>query len=102
MALESFFAGAVGWISVVGNIAPKLATDIYTYSQTGEYDKAWEAYHKVLPMCKFLEGSGKYIQIVKRVMDLQGLAGGPARLPRLGLSDEEDSKLQALLKDLEA
>ena len=101
LALESFFVGATGWISVAGNIVPTLVTELYNHVKNKEYDKAWEVYDKILPLCNFLEGSGKYVQIIKRGMDLQGLFGGPSRKPRLPLTPEEDAKLQELLESLE-
>ncbi|MGK7376349.1 4-hydroxy-tetrahydrodipicolinate synthase [Planococcus sp. 1R117A] len=101
LVLESFLAGATGWISVAGNIAPRLAIDLYDSVQKGDLETAWEIYDHLLPLCNFIEGSGKYVQIVKRAMDLQGLAGGPSRRPRLGLTEEEDAKLIDLLKSIE-
>ena len=64
---------------------------MYNHVQAGELDEAWELYDKLLPLCEFLEGSGKYVQITKRAMELKGLAGGPCRLPRLPLNEEEDA-----------
>lgn len=100
LALESFLVGATGWISVAGNIAPRLVTDLYNSVQEGNLDKAWNLYDSILPLCNFIEGSGKFVQIVKRAMDLQGLAGGPSRKPRLPLTEEEDNKLQELMNTL--
>ncbi|MCM3569960.1 4-hydroxy-tetrahydrodipicolinate synthase [Neobacillus mesonae] len=102
LVMESYFVGATGWIAVAGNIVPKLVTDMYNYFQQGEVEKAWEINDRILPLCEFLEGSGKYVQIVKRSMDLLGQAGGPARHPRLGLTREEDQKLKELLMNLTA
>ncbi|GGB42241.1 4-hydroxy-tetrahydrodipicolinate synthase [Lentibacillus populi] len=100
LALESFLVGATGWISVAGNIAPRLATDLFNCVQEGNIGRAWELYDKLLPLCNYIEGSGKYVQIVKRAMDLQGLAGGPSRKPRLPLTDEEDAQLKEILDSL--
>ncbi|WHX26293.1 4-hydroxy-tetrahydrodipicolinate synthase [Virgibacillus halodenitrificans] len=100
LVLESLLVGATGWISVAGNIVPKIATDLFASVQEGDLDKAWELYDQILPLCNFLEGSGKYVQIVKRSMDLQGLAGGPSRRPRLSLTEEEDAKLREILETL--
>lgn len=101
LALESALVGATGWISVSANIAPSVTKELYEVIEAGNMDRAWELYDKLLPLCKFLEGSGKYVQIVKRAMDLQGLAGGPCRRPRLGLTDEEEATLKALMANLE-
>lgn len=100
LVMESYFVGATGWVSVAGNIVPKLVTDMFDYFQKGDWDKAWEINDRILPLCTFLEGSGKYVQIVKRAMELNGQAGGPSRYPRLGLSAEEDQKLKGILSGL--
>ncbi|MFC4557715.1 4-hydroxy-tetrahydrodipicolinate synthase [Virgibacillus kekensis] len=97
LALESLLVGATGWISVAGNIAPRLVTDLFDRVQENKLEEAWELYDKVLPLCNFIEGTGKYVQIVKRAMDLQGLAGGPSRRPRLPLTKEEDATLKEIL-----
>lgn len=101
LVLESLLVGATGWISVAGNIVPRLATDLFNSVQQGELEKAWHYYDQILPLCSFLEGSGKYVQIVKRAMDLQGLAGGPSRKPRLPLNPQEEEMLKDILQQLE-
>lgn len=101
LVLESFLVGATGWVSVAGNLVPELATELYTSFKEGDLDKAWKIYDRILPLCNFLEESGKYVQIVKRGMELQGLAGGPSRKPRLSLKDEEDATLQEILSQLQ-
>jgi 4-hydroxy-tetrahydrodipicolinate synthase len=102
LVMESYLVGATGWISVAGNIVPKIVTDMFNYFQKGELEKAWKLNDSILPLCEFLEGSGKYVQIVKRAMELKGQAGGPSRYPRLGLTAEEDQKLKDLLANLNA
>ncbi|HLR75394.1 MAG TPA: 4-hydroxy-tetrahydrodipicolinate synthase [Virgibacillus sp.] len=101
LALESFLVGATGWISVAGNIAPRLVTDLYNSVKANELDRAWEIYDRLLPLCNFLEGSGKYVQIAKRAMDLQGLAGGPPRKPRLPITEAEEQTLKEILASLQ-
>lgn len=101
LALESFLVGAVGWISPAGNIVPGLVTELYEHVKSGELNKAWELYDRLLPLCNYLEESGKYVQLSKRAMELKGLAGGPCRKPRLGLTEEEDAKLKELMESLD-
>ncbi|EJQ51412.1 4-hydroxy-tetrahydrodipicolinate synthase [Bacillus mycoides] len=102
LVMESYLVGASGWVSVAGNIVPSLVTKMYEHFQNGELEKAWEINDAILPLCEFLEGSGKYVQIVKRSMELHGQAGGPSRYPRLGLTEEEDQKLQTILAEIAA
>ncbi|HDR3655280.1 TPA: 4-hydroxy-tetrahydrodipicolinate synthase [Bacillus cereus] len=102
LVMESYLVGASGWVSVAGNIVPGLVTKMYEHFQNGELEKAWEINDAILPLCEFLEGSGKYVQIVKRSMELHGQAGGPSRYPRLGLTADEDQKLQMILSNIAA
>lgn len=100
MVLESFLVGAVGWISVAGNIAPRTAKELFDAFEAGNLDRAWEVYDRLLPLCNFLEGSGKYVQVAKRAMELKGLAGGPPRKPRQGLTSEEEETLMKRMQEL--
>ena len=75
LVMESYLVGASGWVSVAGNIVPGLVTKMYEHFQNGELEKAWEMNDAILPLCEFLEGSGKYVQIVKRSMELHGQVG---------------------------
>ncbi|WP_339181795.1 dihydrodipicolinate synthase family protein [Oceanobacillus sp. FSL W7-1293] len=101
LALESFILGATGWISVAANIAPNSAGRLYELVKEGNYAGAKELYRDLLPLCEFLEDSGKYVQIVKKAMDLKGLNGGPSRKPRLGLEEDEVEKLKGLMAKLD-
>lgn len=100
MVLESFLVGAVGWISVAGNIAPRTAKELFDAFEAGNLDRAWEVYDRLLPLCNFLEGSGKYVQVAKRAMELKGLAGGPPRKQRQGLTSEEEETLMKRMQEL--
>jgi len=102
LVMESYLVGATGWVSVAGNIVPGLVTKMYEHFQNGEFENAWKINDTILPLCEFLEGSGKYVQIVKRAMELHGQTGGPSRYPRLGLTQEEDQKLQQILSQITA
>ena len=68
--------------------------------QDGNLDKAWAIYDRLLPLCAFLEGSGKYVQIAKRAMELKGWAGA---LPFAAspLTEEEDTQLKTIMADLD-
>ncbi len=101
LAYESFAVGATGWVSVAANIAPKSASKLYELMKEDKFEEARALNKDLLPLCEFLEDSGKYVQIVKKAMDLKGLNGGPSRKPRLGLTDEEVEQLKGLMEKLD-
>jgi len=90
MCYESFVMGAKGWICVLANIAPGMCLDIYKYVvEEKNYEKGYKVYKKALPVLNFLEGFPKFIQLVKYVLEKQGLTGGFVRRPKIELSLEE-------------
>lgn len=102
LALESFFAGAQGWVSVISNAFPGLSAELFEVSvDQKDYDKAREIYDKLLPFCKELEGSGKLVQVIKYLMDRRGAVGGYSRQPKLPLTKEHKYKLDRMLERVE-
>jgi 4-hydroxy-tetrahydrodipicolinate synthase len=100
LAMESFLVGAVGWVSVAGNVIPGMVTELHeTAVEKGDWKAGWAFYQKMLPLCNMIESSGKLVQVVKTAMVKIGQAGGPARSPRQMLNAEETAKLDAALKE---
>lgn len=100
MAMESFVVGAVGWVSVAGNVIPRMVTELHEIAvEKGDWKAGWELYQKMLPLCIMIETSGKLVQVVKTAMKMLGQAGGPARSPRTMLNDAETARLQTALKE---
>jgi len=93
--------GAKGWVCVVGNIAPKLAVDLYnTLVVDRDLDRGWDLYCQLLPIMRYLEYSGKLQQTLKYALKKLGLAGGPVRSPKLPLSAEQQEEVDAMLSEL--
>ena len=99
LAMESFLVGAVGWVSVAGNVIPGMVTELHDIAvEKGDWKAGWALYQKMLPLCHMIEDSGKLVQVVKTAMGRIGQAGGPARSPRSPLNAAEMAKLDAVLK----
>ena len=99
LVFESFFLGAQGWVSVIGNALPELSSLIYQETVINKnYKRAKEIYNALLPLCIELETSGKLVQIIKYCMDRRGVNGGNFRSPRLPLSKEYCKKIDRLLE----
>jgi len=101
LAWESFVSGAVGWICVIGNIVPQWSRQLFQLTLENENEKAKEVFNRMLPMLTFLEGSGKYVQVIKAAMNKIGVcSAGPSRLPRLPLTEDENRQLDTILKEM--
>jgi 4-hydroxy-tetrahydrodipicolinate synthase len=102
LALESFFMGATGFICVAANIFPKHMSKLYEYAYIeGDYEKARELYVKLLPLCNFLEGSGKFTQTSKYGLDYFGKKAGPPRKPFLPLSEMQKRQAEEIFKKIQ-
>lgn len=100
MHLESFCAGAEGWVCMGANFAPGLTRDILDSYNDGNMEKARALSASYNPLAHYMEFGGKVIQTTKYVMEKQGLAGGYARAPRQGLTQEEKNKIDAILANV--
>lgn len=89
-AYESLVLGARGWVSMVGNVAPGQARELFdlVYDRKN-LEKAWKLYLTLLPMLGYLESWGAALQILKYCLGKMGFPAGPVRSPRLPLSDDQ-------------
>jgi 4-hydroxy-tetrahydrodipicolinate synthase len=103
LALESFFMGATGFICVAANIFPKHMSKLYEYANfERNYDKAKALYSTVLPLCNFLESSGKFTQTAKYGLEYFGRKAGPPRKPFLPLSEEHKRQAEEIFKRIQS
>ena len=102
LALESFIMGATGFICVAANIFPKHMSKLYEYANIErDYDKARALYIKLLPLCNFLEGSGKFTQTAKYGLEYFGRKAGPPRKPFLPLSEVQKRQAEEIFKKIQ-
>ncbi len=98
-ALEGFAAGATGWVTGVGVVAPAEVVELYDLVTAGDLAKARAVYRRLLPVARF-DMTPKLVQYFKAAQDAVGLNGGPTRPPRLPLTDVERTALDAALSVL--
>ena len=102
LAFEAFVLGATGWVSPVANIVPEMAVSLFNYIvEENDISKGRKIYNKILPLCQFLENSGKLVQAAKWSLNKMDKVGGHLRSPRLPLNSEEEKELNKILEDLE-
>jgi 4-hydroxy-tetrahydrodipicolinate synthase len=93
--------GAVGAISVVANVIPKLFAESVHAALSGDHVRARELAHRLLPIAEglFLETSPAP---AKACMHMLGMIPSPElRLPLVGVSRGTQEQLAKILRDLE-
>jgi dihydrodipicolinate synthase/N-acetylneuraminate lyase len=95
-ALEGFAAGATGWVTGVAVVAPREAVELYGAMSQGDLPKARSLYRRLLPLARF-DMTPKLVQYFKAAQDAVGLNGGPARPPRMPLTDPARAALDGAL-----
>lgn len=103
LAYECFLMGASGWVSVIGNIVPAMAAELFECTYGGkDVKRGWQVFQRMLPMLEYLEYSGHAPQTLKYCLDKMGLAGEHTRMPRLPLNEESKAKIDAIWAALQA
>lgn len=90
--------GAKGAIPASGNIAPRLAVEIYEAFMAGDIDRAKAAQRRLSPVRLALM-MGTAPGVVKQAMALTGWDVGPSRSPVAPLSPEKRSRLKEILTE---
>jgi 1-pyrroline-4-hydroxy-2-carboxylate deaminase len=95
-ALEGFAAGAIGWITGVGVLAPAETVELYEAVLANDLARARDVYRRLLPVARF-DMTSKLVQYFKAAQDAVGFNGGPTRAPRLPLKAAEVAALEEAL-----
>ncbi|MFD5559009.1 4-hydroxy-tetrahydrodipicolinate synthase [Streptomyces sp. NPDC127068] len=98
LTLPLMSVGAIGLVSVVGHVVtPELRALVEAHT-AGDVQKATEIHQRLLPVFTGMFRT-QGVMTSKAALALQGLPGGPLRLPMIGLTAEETTQLK---KDLAA
>jgi len=92
VALESFAAGATGWVSGCIVSAPEECVELWRLLEAGDYAAARPLWLRLLPLAR-LDTHPKLVQYYKASLDLVGRYGGPSRPPRLPLTATEHQQV---------
>lgn len=96
--ITAFMAlGAKGVISVLSNVAPRLAHDIAQYGLDGDFKKSAELQLKYIDLCNALFCDVNPIP-VKEAMCMMGCDVGRCRMPLSPLNDKNRELLRSILK----
>ncbi len=96
--LSDFVLGCPGAIVAIGNVAPRMAIEIFDSVQNGDMKRARQVYYQLLPVALALDGEANWAARVKEMVRLQSRVAGMVRKPYLPIGDREKKKLHEALK----
>jgi 4-hydroxy-tetrahydrodipicolinate synthase len=100
LTLPFMSVGAVGIVSVAGNLIPREMSTMVQHALKGEWAKAQAIHAKFSPLFSaFLKLSTNPIPI-KTAMALKGLCDGELRLPMCEMGDAQKAELKAVMEKL--
>lgn len=99
LGYESAFLGAVGWVAVCSNVAPKLSAAMFDAAAAGDRETALPLYRRLAPLLPFV-GGPRYVSGTKAALRLAGLDMGQPRPPRLPLPEADIPALRDVLAGL--
>ncbi len=91
--------GAAGAITSCGNVAPRIAVDIYEHHRAGELDKALDAQFR-LSALRIATNMGTFPVVIKEALTMLGFEVGACRPPILPLESEQRDRLREVLTDI--
>ncbi len=94
LALESFLAGATGWIAGLTNVLPRESAVLYELAMAGQLEEAWPLYRDLLPFFRY-DATPRFVQAIKYAFELAGKPVGETRAPRLPLTEAEKAEVAA-------
>jgi 4-hydroxy-tetrahydrodipicolinate synthase len=101
LLLPGLVLGAQGAIIAVGNVAPRLAVEIFTLTAKGDLTGAKERFFKWLPLARACTLSTyNFPAGVKDAVRLLGRPAGPSRAPLTLSSPEEMEVIRQALKNI--
>ena len=91
--------GAAGAITSCGNVAPRIAVDIYENFKAGKYQEALEAQFK-LSALRVASNMGTFPVVIKEALNMLGFNVGDCAAPILPLNEEQRTGLRAVLGEI--
>jgi 4-hydroxy-tetrahydrodipicolinate synthase len=99
LGYESAWLGAIGWVAVCSNVAPRLSRDMFAAALSADRNTALPLYRKLAPLLPWV-GGPRYVSGTKAALHLIGLDMGAPRPPRLPLPEADLPALAAVLSEM--
>ncbi|MCA3371012.1 MAG: dihydrodipicolinate synthase family protein [Roseomonas sp.] len=101
LGYESAWLGAIGWVAVCSNLAPRLSSEMFDAAAfEADRPKALALYRKLAPLLPWV-GGPRYVSGTKAGFKLMGMDMGPPRPPRLPLPAQDMPALAQVLHGIE-
>lgn len=97
LTLAFMSVGAVGVISVAGNVFPREISDKVRFALQGDYEKARTYHYKLLEFMEFLFAEGNPVG-VKAALEIMGICLKNVRLPLVPASEQYYQGMEKVLK----
>jgi 4-hydroxy-tetrahydrodipicolinate synthase len=96
---ELMKAGGHGVISTIGNVAADRMKEVVELCAQGEWDAAFEAHTRLLPLMEGLFDTTNPI-LVKEALKLLGFPVGGVRLPLVNATAEQSARLKSIMEQV--
>jgi len=98
LGYESAWLGAVGWVAVCSNVAPRLSAEMFGAAAfEADREKALALYRRLAPLLPWV-GGPRYVSGTKAAFRLMGMDMGDPRPPRLPLPERDLPALREVLR----
>ena len=99
LILAALHYGAAGAITSCGNVAPRIAVDIYENFKAGKFAEALEAQFK-LSALRVASNMGTFPVVIKEALNMIGFNVGKCMEPIQPLNEDQRTKLKNVLKEI--
>jgi 4-hydroxy-tetrahydrodipicolinate synthase len=100
LGYESAWLGAIGWVAVCSNVAPRLSAEMFHAAAfEADRDKALPLYRRLAPLLPWV-GGPRYVSGTKAAFRLMGMEMGAPRPPRLPLPGRDLPALAQVLQGM--
>lgn len=100
LGYESAWLGAIGWVAVCSNVAPRLSSEMFDAAAfEADRDKALALYRRLAPLLPWV-GGPRYVSGTKAAFRLIGMDMGAPRPPRLPLPTQDLPALAQVLQGI--
>lgn len=100
-SFEKLAYGADGWMTILANVRPEQAIDLFETYESGEFAAFRERYAPWKPLLEFIYQEHLAVGL-KAIANLQGDPVGEPRAPLQPLSEAKLDTLEGILRDLDA